>query len=225
MERTVEDARNDRARIDRLDWIMVPVTGVLVYVMKQVAHAYPDMQLHGRGADLATMVLIGYFIYRARRAPARLDLYGLTTPLTRTGWFIFAAVLGGGIVLLMGLSTILGYAPEPDPKLIGRAVGYLTAAFPQQFLLCSIALNTLASLSVFQSWWRLPLICGVIFAAAHWWTPALIPGTTIPIQMVIGVPLGFSAAAWFLAYRNILPLVVCHAVFYPLWFNWIERHF
>ena len=101
-------------------------------------------------------------------------------------------------------------------------VEYLAAAFPQQFALCSVGLVSLSALPVFRGAWRLPLAVGLAFSLAHFWTPARIPGTYIPLQMVLTFPAGFFAAAYFLKHRSILPLTVIHAVTYPLLHHWIE---
>ena len=110
-----------------------------------------------------------------------------------------------------------------ESRYITEMVEYIPAAFPQQFVLCSVVLTSLATLPVFQGKWRLSIVVGVAFSLAHFWTPARIPGTFIPVQMLITLPAGFGAALYFLTYRNILPLTAIHAVFYPLMHHWIEQ--
>jgi membrane protease YdiL (CAAX protease family) len=70
----------------------------------------------------------------------------------------------------------------------------------------------------------LPLAVGCIFAMAHFWTPHLIPGTAIPVQVPGTFPMGFLAAWYFLRYRTMLPLTACHAVLYILLNKWVEAH-
>jgi membrane protease YdiL (CAAX protease family) len=72
--------------------------------------------------------------------------------------------------------------------------------------------------------WRIPLAVGLVFSLAHFWTPARIPGTIIPIQMVLVFPAGFFCAFYFLKFRNILPLTAIHAIAYVLLHNWVEVH-
>lgn len=107
---------------------------------------------------------------------------------------------------------------------ITQMLEYILAAFPQQFVLCSVGLATLATLRPFRGSWRLPLLVGVLFCLAHFWTPARIPGTFVPIQMPLTLVAGFGASFYFLKFRSILPLTAIHAIVYPLLHNWIELH-
>ena len=101
-------------------------------------------------------------------------------------------------------------------------IDYVVAAFPQQFFMCSVGLVSLAKLRVFRGKWRLPLAVGLIFSLAHWWTPARIPGTAIPLQMVLTLPAGLGCAFYFLEFRAVLPLTAMHAIVYVLLHNWVE---
>jgi len=103
-------------------------------------------------------------------------------------------------------------------------VEYIVGAFPQQFFMCSVGLVFLTKFRAFRGTWRIPLAVGLVFSLAHFWTPARIPGTIIPIQMVLVFPVGFVAAFYFLKFRTILPLTAAHAIAYVLLHNWVEMH-
>jgi len=111
-----------------------------------------------------------------------------------------------------------------SPSYITAMVRYFPSAFTQQFYLCSVGLVSLAKLPVFRGPWRLPLLLSLIFGVAHYFGPALMmPGTAIPLHIIGTMPLGFVAAYYFLRFRNVMPLSICHAVFYVLMNRWIER--
>lgn len=210
-------------RIDRLDVGFAVLLGAFFVALKAAQRFFPALHI---GLTLtneaASLLVLGYILARARRAPEKLDAWGLTTPLTPGALLSGFALLGAavGALALGGLRAAGGL--EFRPHYATEMVEYLAAAFPQQFALCSVGLVSLSALPVFRGAWRLPLAVGLAFSLAHFWTPARIPGTFIPLQMVLTFPAGFFAAAYFLKHRSILPLTVIHAVTYPLLHHWIE---
>lgn len=210
-------------RIDWLDVKFAALLGVAFAAVKVVQGFCPALHITLTTInETASLLVIGYILARARRCPEKLDLWGLTTPLT-PGALVSGFVLLGAAVGTLALGGLrAGGGLEFRPHYITEMVEYIPAAFPQQFALCSIGLVSLSTLRVFRGAWRLPLAVGLAFSLAHFWTPARIPGTFIPLQMVLTFPAGFLAAAYFLKYRNILPLTLIHAVAYPLLHHWIE---
>jgi len=72
---------------------------------------------------------------------------------------VIGCVAATGIVRAGGPRFELSYLP--------RMVYYIIGAFPQQFVMCSVGLVTLAKLPVFRGLWRLPLAVGLAFCLAH----------------------------------------------------------
>lgn len=212
------------APIDWRDWRIGLLVGVVVVVMKVLSRWQPDWGMGGLDGLVATFIVLGYVIYRARREPEKLDEWGLTTPVTG------AALLAGGALLLLGALTLALAGLLLPGKLsfevdyIARMIRYIPGAFPQQFFMCSVGLVTLSKIVALQGPWRLPLTVGIIFGLAHFWTPAPLPGTNFPIQILVTAPMGALAAWYFLRFRTILPLIVCHVVHYVLLVHWVERH-
>jgi hypothetical protein len=163
-------------------------------------------------------------VARGRREPAKLDEWGITTPLTVPAILVALALLAVAVASQYISGVALAGRVVFEPWLPSHMLDYILGAFPQQFFLCSVGLVNLAKLPAFRGAWRLPLAVAFVFGLAHWWTPARIPGTIIPVQMIVTVPLGFLAAAYFLRFRNILPLTAMHAILFPLWYNWVEVH-
>lgn len=174
--------------------------------------------------DLVSAMTVTYILFRARRRPEKLDHWGLTTRMTFSALAIGIALGILSLSLLAAGSISLTGTIRFEARYISQMVEYIPAAFPQQFVMCSIGLATLATLPTFRGLWRLPLFVGLIFSLAHFWTPARIPGTIIPIQMLLTFPAGFLAAFYFIKFRSILPLTAIHAITYPLLHNWIELH-
>lgn len=213
------------APIDWRDWRIGVVVGlVVVVVMKVLARWQPGWGLGGLDGLVATLIVLGYVIYRARREPAKLDEWGLTTPITG------AAILAIGVLLFIGALALglmglrLTGALSFEINYLSRMIAYIPGAFPQQFFLCSVGLVTLSKIVALQGPWRLPLTVGIIFGLAHFWTPAPLPGTHFPIQILLTAPMGAAAAWYFLRFRTILPLIFCHVVHYVLLVHWVERH-
>ncbi len=209
-----------------IDWADVKFTlvlGILMAGVKLLELNAPMLEMRRTTTDeVASMLVVGYILLRASRNHEKLKAWGLTVPLTSaailTGLAMLVVALGmlaiGGVVVAGTLSF--------TPAYVTQMVEYIPAAFPQQFVMCSVGLATLATLRPFHGLWRLPLAVGLIFSLAHFWTPARIPGTIIPLQMVLTFPAGFFAAFYFLKFKSILPLTALHAILYPLLNNWIE---
>lgn len=227
MEMESESTQDGQAQ-NRIDWTdlkFVFLVAVVMVAVKLVSVAEPGWQITRITTDdVASVLTMGYVVARARRQPGKLDEWGLTTRLTLpallTGLALFGVAVGalaaGGVRLAGRLSF--------EPSYATQMIEYIPAAFPQQFFMCSVGISALATLHPFRGLWRLPLAVGLLFSLAHFWTPARIPGTIVPVQMLITFPAGFFAAFYFLKFRNILPLTAIHAVAYPLLHNWIEAH-
>lgn len=211
----------------RIDWADVQCAvfvGMLTGGVKLLGKAMPAWEIRDIDALLAFLVCLVYIIARGRRRPAKLDEWGLTTPLTPAallaslGLLLLAIVLqaAAGLAAAGTLSFEIAYLP--------RMIDYIPGAFPQQFFMCSVGLVTLARFPIFHGPWRLPLTVGIVFSLAHWWTPARLPGTLIPVQMLTTLPAGFFCALYFLKFRTVLPLTLLHAILFVLGVEWVERH-
>ena len=198
--------------------------GAVTALLKLIGQAEPEWQLSGVDATVAFLLTIGYIIARARRHPEKLDEWGITTALTFPAVATGVVLLGIAVGCLAGNGLALTGRLSFEPSYVPRMVEYIVGAFPQQFVMCSVGLVFLAKLRPFRGTWRIPLAVGLVFSLAHFWTPARIPGTVIPIQMVLVFPAGFAAAWYFLKFRSILPLTAIHAIAYVLLHNWVEMH-
>lgn len=210
--------------IDRLDLAAAIVIGLIFAIVKALALSMPKSGAGPSSSTLPCGLCVGYIIYRGRKDPEKLDEWGITTPLTRgaVAAILVMMLLAGGALGAVGhaLSGTLSFAPS----WVFRAINYVVAAFPQQFFLCSVGLVSLAKLPFFRGLWRLPLLLGLLFGLAHFWSPVRIPGSQFPVQAIITMPMGFLCAHYFLRYRTILPLAAAHAVMFVLFMSWVERH-
>jgi membrane protease YdiL (CAAX protease family) len=210
--------------IDWMDLKFAVVVGIIATVLKVTRMANPEWFHSFNDGLVPSLLCIGYIIARARRQPEKLDEWGLTTPLTAPavlmGFVLLGIAVGLNAVSGLALTGRLGFEPWYVPDM----VDYILGAFPQQFFMCSVGLVTLAKIPAFKGTWRLPLTVGLVFSLAHWWTPAHIPGTFIPVQMVTTLPAGFILTLYFLKFRNILPLTIIHAITFVVGVNWVETH-
>jgi hypothetical protein len=219
---------NPDARLCRtIDWTDLKfafIVGAVTTTLKLIGQAKPEWQLNAVDALVAFLLTLGYIIARARRQPEKLDEWGITTPpnlpAVAAGLVLLAIAVGSQAAYGIALTGRLDFEPAYAP----RMVEYIVGAFPQQFFMCSVGLVFLTKIRAFRGMWRIPLAVGLVFSLAHFWTPARIPGTIIPIQMVLVFPAGFAAAWYFLRFRSILPLAAIHAIGYVLLHNWVEMH-
>lgn len=211
--------------IDRADIKFALLLGVVIILVKLAEASIPALGISRITTDdVASVLTIGYILLRARKQPEKLDAWGLTTRITPAALLsgLFLCVLA--VSVLAAISASISESLAFEPGYAAQMVEYIPSAFPQQFVMCSIGLTSLATLKFFRGAWRLPLVVGLVFSLAHFWTPARISGTIIPLQMVLTFPAGFLAAFYFLKFRTILPLTAIHAILYPLLHNWIEVH-
>ena len=210
--------------IDRLDVAAAIIIGLIFALVKALALSMPKWGAGPTSSTLPCVLCVGYIIYRGRQAPEKLDEWGITTSITR------GAVAGILVMMLFAVGALgaVGYALSGTlpfaPSYVFRAINYVVGAFPQQFFLCSVGLVSLAKLPFFRGLWRLPLVLGLLFGLAHFWSPVRIPGSQLPVQALITMPMGFLCAHYFLRYRTILPLTAAHAVVFVLFMSWVERH-
>lgn len=210
------------SRIDRSDLLVGLLVGALTIAIKLLHRANPEWRLNDLDALVAFLVTVTYIVHRGRRQPEKLDEWGLTTPLTARALLTGLVFLGLGVAALAATALAFGGRIHFEPTFVPRMINYIPAAFPQQFFLCSVGLATLAKFPMLRGPWRLPLLVGLAFGLAHFWTPARIPGTAIPLQVIGTFPAGFACAWYFLRFRNILPMTLCHAIIYVFLSRWVE---
>ena len=75
--------------IDWMDVKFVFFVGVVATLIKLISFAKPEWHLNTTDGLVASLLMLGYIIARARRQPEKLDEWGITTPLT------FPAVVTG----------------------------------------------------------------------------------------------------------------------------------
>lgn len=213
-----------RGGVDRRDWALALVTGVVAVAVKAVALTQPAWRMGEVDGFLPCLIVVGYIVYRARREPEKLDTWGLTTPLRAAAVWMALAMLLAGVAALAGFAFMVAKGLTWEGRYVTAMVQYLAAAFLQQFFMCSVGIVTLEQVRMLQGRWRIPLVVGLIFAAAHFWTPHRIPGTFIPVQVPLTFPVGFLVSWYFLRFRTIVPLVVLHAILYVLLNRWVEAH-
>ncbi|MCC6144063.1 MAG: hypothetical protein IT368_09675 [Candidatus Hydrogenedentes bacterium] len=211
------------AKVDRRDVAVGLVIGILFAIVKALAMKVPEWRAGGSSASMPCILTVAYIIWRARHEPEKLDMWGLTTPITGTAMLVMALFIGITVALLGVTGHMLGGTLHFEPHYVFGMINYVVAAFPQQFFLWSVGLTSLATLPVLRGTWRLPLVVGLCFALAHFWVPAHFSGSAIPPQVVATAPMGFFAAWYFLQFRNILPLTLFHVIAYVLYVNWVEH--
>jgi hypothetical protein len=202
--------------------LILGVVSVIALVLEMSAPAL-QVRMDTRGA-LGFVLTMGYIVWRARRQPEKLDDWGITTPLTLPLLLTGLALLLGTVGTLAMTSISVGGRPSFDIAFLPRSIEYILGAFPQQFVMCSIGLASLATFPALRGTWRLPLAVGLTFGLAHFWSPHRVPGTIVPIEMLLTFPVGFCAVFYFLKFRNILPLTAIHAIAFPLVVNWVDKY-
>ena len=210
-------------RIDRQDVVAGLAIGVCYAIVKTLAMKVPEWHAGASAANVPCILTVAYIVWRARREPAKLDAWGLTTPITGLAVLAMALLLGAAAALLAVAGHMLGGKTGFEADYVFRMIDYVVGAFPQQFFLCSVGLASLATLPALRGQWRLPLAVGLCFGAAHFWAPVHFPGSAIPLQVIGTAPMGFFAAWYFLRFRSILPLTAFHAIAYVLYTRWVER--
>lgn len=206
--------------IDWRDFRFTFVIGVIYLTITWLNFARPAWQLGDLNSLVPFYGVLGYVLFRARCEPEKLDEWGITTRLTLPAVAAACALLAvgvGGLSILTGIAHVGG--PRMEPAYLARMAYYVIGAFPQQFVMCSVGLESLAKLPVFRGLWRLPLAVGLAFFLAHF----ALPGKSlsdVPLEFAILFPGGFLAAGYFLKFRSILPLTALHAILYILLATW-----
>jgi hypothetical protein len=196
-------------------------------LLKWTNFTRPEWHLNTTDALVPFLLTLGYIVARARRQPEKLDEWGITTPLTFPAVALALALFGVGVGVLT-VSTGIAFAGGPrfEPSYVPRMVDYIVGAFPQQFVMCSVGLVSLAKLRPFRNTWMLALAVGLAFCLAHF----LLPGkalSTMLLELATLFPAGFLAAGYFLKFRNLLPLTAMHATLFVLlssWTGWAVAH-
>jgi len=214
----------DTPSIDRADVYCAFAVGLVAAAMKTVSYVVPHWHLGSSDGLVASLIFLGYIVYRARRQPEKLDAWGLTTPITPGAAFTALLLLAAGVASLTALGHVAAGGIRFEGTYAAHMINYIPGAFPQQFAMCSVFLMNLEKLPVFQGPWRLPVIVGLGFGLAHFWTPYLIPGTFIPVQVILTMPVGFAVAWYFLRFRTILPLILSHAILYVCLNRWVQAY-
>jgi len=216
--------KNDDATMDFDDIRAGLAVGIVFVVVKTLKLGVPSLGVGMADAVIPATMTLGYIFLRSRREPEKLDTWGITARITWTAWAAFVGlVLVGAAVLALGSRALSGEITLRVSYLFDM-INYLVSAFPQQFFLCSVGLATLSKLKVFRGHWRLPLLVGVLFGLAHFWTPVHLPNSSFPISVLATIPMGFFAAYYFLRFRTVIPLTIWHVVLYVFMVNWVQRY-
>lgn len=211
------------ARIDWRDVLAGLAIGFLYAIVKALELKVPAWRVGVSSANVPCILTVAYIIWRARREPAKLDAWGLTTPITGMAVLVMTLFLVLTAVALAVAGRLLGGEILFEASYVFRMIDYIVGAFPQQFFLCSVGLATLSTVPALRGPWRLPLMVGLCFGVAHFWSPVHLPGSVIPLQVAATAPMGFFAAWYFLRFRNILPLTAFHAINFVLFTRWVEH--
>ena len=215
------DASENRA----IDWMDIGyswVVGCVYLALTWTSFAKPDWQFNNLNSTTPFFLTLGYLLVRARHQPEKLDEWGITTPITLPAVALALALLGigvGGCIMATGIAYAGG--PRFEVSYVPRMVDYIVGAFPQQFVMCSIGLVSLAKLRFFRGLWRLPLAVGIAFCVAHFALPGKSSSTMLH-ELAILTPAGFLAASYFLRFRSILPLTALHAILYIFLSTWSD---
>lgn len=211
------------AEIDWRDIRAALVIGLVYATLLALKFKFPASGVQTAATNLPFILTVSYIIWRARKEPEKLDTWGITSPITTTAMILMAAFIAVTTGLLGTTAHMLGGELRFELAYVFRMLDYIIGAFPQQFFLCSVGFTSLATLPALSGTWRLPLVVGICFGLAHFWSPTHIPGTSIPIQMIATAPMGFFAAWYFLRFQTILPLTAFHAIAYVLFSKWVEK--
>lgn len=206
--------------IDWRDFRFTFIVGIIYLMLTWTHFRWPGLQLNDLNSLVPFFCVLGYIIVRARREPEKLDEWGITTPLPLAAIASALVLLGIGIAGLT-LSTGIAHAggPRMEASYLPRIANYLIGAFPQQFVMCSVGLVSMAKLHMFRGIWRLPLFVGFAFFLAHF----ALPGKSladVPLELATLFPGGFLAACYFLKFRSMLPLTALHAILYIFLSTW-----
>jgi ABC-type Fe3+ transport system permease subunit len=214
---------SDARQVPATDWQDIRfcvAIGIVYMALTWTIFAKPAWQLNNLNSTAPFFLTLGYIVVRARRQPEKLDEWGITTPLGLPALATALALLGigvGGCIAATGILSAGG--PRFDVSYLPRMADYIVGAFPQQFVMCSVGLVSLARLPVFHGNWRLPLAVGFAFCFAHFALPGK-SWATILFELAILTPAGILAAGYFLKFRSILPLTALHAILFVLLSTW-----
>jgi len=213
-------------RIDWLDIKVAIIIGLIYAPLKALElHGNPPWNIPGKTIEIIINTLcIAYILLRVQRVPEKLKEWGLTTPITVGALMAFIGLQALATISLAALSLQVGGSLSFKVGYVYEMIGYILGAFPQQFLVFAIGVSTLEKIPLLRGWWRVPLLTGAVFALGHFWSPAKIPGTFIPLQLVSTFPMGFLLAWYFIRFRTIIPLTAWHAINFVLLVNWVEKY-
>jgi hypothetical protein len=173
--------------------------------------------------DIISIPCIAYILWRAQTQPEKLREWGLTTPLKGLALAVFGLLLITTIVSLAIFGFLKSGSLSFELGYLFRMIDYVSAAFPQQFIVFAIGVATLEKLPGLHGNWRLPLILGFLFGFSHFFVSSrAISG--IPVQVIMTLPFGCIATWYFLRFRTIVPLVIIHAIGFVLLMEWVEKH-
>lgn len=174
--------------------------------------------------DIMTIPCIAYILWRTQREPDKLREWGLTTPLTTRALLYAAGMFVMAIGVLVVACLAYGRTMSFDIAYLFRMTDYVSGAFPQQFVLCSILLVSLEKMPALRGAWRIPLLCGFLFFAAHLWALVYDPSKFFLFSLNL-IPMGIVVTAYFLRFRTIIPILALHAFVFVLSTNWLEGYF
>lgn len=180
--------------------------------------------LGGSIGDIMTIPCIAYILWRAQREPNKLREWGLTTPITVQALLYAVVMFILAIAILLVACFAYGQPLSFDISYIFRMTDYVSGAFPQQFVLCSILLVSLEKMPALRGVWRIPLLCGFLFFAAHLWGLFYDPSKFSLFSLNL-ITMGIAVTAYFLWFRTIIPIVALHAFVFVLSTKWLAGYF
>lgn len=208
--------------IDWLDIRFAVFAGLLYVPLKAMAmHGDPGNVASTLG-DIISIPCIAYILWRAQTQPEKLREWGLTTPLKGLALGIFGLLLIATIVPLAVFGLLKTGSLSFEIGYLFRMIDYVSAAFPQQFLVFAVGVATLEKLPGLHGNWRLPLILGFLFGFSHFFIASR-PLCGVPAQVIVTLPFGCVATWYFLRFRTIVPLVIIHAIGFVLLVEWVEK--
>lgn len=208
--------------MDKTDLMFLIFALVASAVLFAVRHIFPEAGWNRYIHDIVgSFCCVLYILPRARKTPEKLDEWGFTELPSSEGWIAGAGLIvlafAGPVVTTLLLGGTLFFTPE----LVTEAFGYLWSAFAQEFLLCSIFANNLSRLNLLRGNLRIPILAGLVFGLLHF-KPVNISWPQSTFMMGFTALMGFTLTFYFLKYRFIWPVIMLHAIGFPMVAYWID---
>ncbi len=222
------DTQSEQGFCKSIDWLDIKFSvflAILYAPMKAVELLCNNPGgLGGSLGDITTIPCIAYILWRAQREPNKLREWGLTSPITVQALLYAVVMFMLAIAILLVACFAYGQTLSFDIAYLFRMTDYVSGAFPQQFVLCSVLLVSLEKMPALRGAWRIPLLCGFLFFAAHLWAFVHDPSKFSLFSLNL-IPMGIVVTAYFLRFRTIIPILALHAFVFVLATNWLDRYF